>query len=57
MLGGEQASDMFVRECGRRMFEVREGIDAETARVEEDERRRVEGLEGSESESEAETAG
>ena len=54
-LGGERPSDMFVRECGRRMFEQREAIDAEVAREEEDARRKVERGGGSESESEAET--
>ena len=56
-LGRERPTDLFVRECSRRIFEEYEGIGAEEARAEEDLRKKMErGVEEEEEENEAETS-
>ena len=55
-LGSERPTDLFVRECSRRIFEEHEGIDAEVARAEEDLRKKMERGVDEEEENEAETS-
>ena len=55
-LGRERPTDLFVRECSRRIFEEYEGIDAEEARAEEDLRKKMQRGVEEEEENEAETS-
>ena len=50
ILGSEKPSDKFVRECGRRMYEKREGVDPKEALEEEERKKNLERSEESESE-------